>query len=488
MAEWNDSLVELKRLVTSLRSSPTTDTMVGFTIESSLELLKAFIKSDWEKEPVQQIMRQYIDHVVTFVETHTGLEQQKEIQKMRSLISVVGPDLCEHIVSFVEQDTVLRLSSVCKVLNLIAMKRVWRKVTVESRWRTMHSRETGNQLSFDSKGVSFIKELSCTFKTCSLANCELITGMTFKIKSLKHLQLNLLGTEGFQRAFYWLGAALTFHHRSLESFSLVIEEAILKNLLEVSKFLGLLATLRLKSFSLASDDDGLRFLDMKLLFNHFSNSLKTLSLHDCGRLMNFDVLSKFTFNELHLSCVEVPEEFLESFARILSQVSFLTLITVKFPNSESWFQALPNGTKYWTLKQLTIKPFELNQVNILQCIPNLEILELEDPRCFCDISKWQSEMFPNLRRFLMHSLKCDVPFSRDVEALRSTFKSLERVEWNGGLSKNFLWTAASQDTSESSLTQRFSGTLDRISSEWSYDNKPSQSNPSKKRKKHHTSD
>jgi hypothetical protein len=202
-----------------------------------------------------------------------------------------------------------------------------------------------------------------------------------------------------------------------------------------------------------------RFLDL------FPDCLKCLRLDDCAKLMHFDVLLKFTLDELHLSSVQIDEEFLDSFVQVLSPVSFLTLQNVIFPNSSRLFQTSDGAPlQFGKLKQLVFKPLQQNQVNLLKCIPSVEKLELENPiGIVCDVVTWRTEMFPNLRQLLLHPFVDDWASFVEVAALKNAFEFLEHIERKGV----YVWR-----DDENDQESEFFEALERVAGEWCCDKSP----------------
>jgi hypothetical protein len=106
----------------------------------------------------------FANHIANYVQFQTGIMPQNHCKKHVSLITAVGTDLIDHIISFVEEEDTLKiLFQVCKTVNQFAMKRTWRRVSIEwdfANGYRMRAANTPFTLNFVSRGIGLVEELS----------------------------------------------------------------------------------------------------------------------------------------------------------------------------------------------------------------------------------------------------------------------------------------------------------------------------------------
>jgi hypothetical protein len=118
LLEFEGGLLSKVHSLNSLLDSPESSKF-RFHGESLRELLKSMQYAPSITAPViQDIVTQYINHIVQYVTHNSGISlPSPTTHEKRSLVNFVGPDICEHILSFVDPSSCGNLLLVCKTFN-----------------------------------------------------------------------------------------------------------------------------------------------------------------------------------------------------------------------------------------------------------------------------------------------------------------------------------------------------------------------------------
>jgi hypothetical protein len=208
---------------------------LGFMVESLKELLYALSSSKHGNSP-DTILAQYAKHITNYVQQVTGISAVKTSMSQMSLVSSIGPDLCDHVMSFVDPRDLTKVVYVCKKLNQCVQKLMWKEVRVMFHQNGMkvssksHSREV--TLDFHSSAWKYVRTLHVTMihwdscdesrKQCLLEKIKTINSLTGIHFQLVIATADRTGTDttkitGFHSfvkgaVLYWCGFAIHALH------------------------------------------------------------------------------------------------------------------------------------------------------------------------------------------------------------------------------------------------------------------------------------
>jgi hypothetical protein len=236
----------------------------------------ALVKSyQYNKLNFESALNHYANHIANYVQIQTGIMPAQNKSRV-SLITAVGDDLIGNIISFVENEdrTIIEdededqqseshnsLSTmflVCKTFNKFAMKRVWKKVKIRLDFEraSMTSADTKHTLSFESRGVELVEELSLQFS--SNVNGSMTDAIS-RMQGLKSLEVSFVfgitsDLVTAKKVSDCLQMLFTRHSTTLQDLRIAIFDSVFFQASFLPECLGeQLKSLNLKSFFCPSE-------------------------------------------------------------------------------------------------------------------------------------------------------------------------------------------------------------------------------------------
>jgi hypothetical protein len=439
---FDEALSMLKCLGNDLRSKTIKDPSLGFMVESLREVLKALVHTqDLDELEIEYIMNHYTFYIMDYVRKRAALPF---IISKRSLIDVVGTDLCGYIFSFADSETASTMLYVCKSFNQLAMKRLWKSIQTLVCFSDEYNIPpylcvgSGDvDLRMNYSAWEIVEDLTITlYREVHLEDCLRVFYQIPRLKALK-FEWDYDGNSYISMNFFHKLAS--FHAKALKHLSLHCFGHKLRVTEEVSQ---LFASLNLESLDLDFRTlvyDAECMVEMNRWFSAFPSSLKHLKLRaDFNFHCPFSQILHLNLNTLSLigGCIVGDQH--EEFFNVISKVSTLSMFAVVIHGSETDFRESLGGKLFPQLKSVDL--FPLNKtcgiMDLPELAPNLEILALwfENDDKFFDLD---SDKMPKLREI---NLKCRTSCfgEGDLEDVRSMFPYLARVEVRSR-SDLFLW-------------------------------------------------
>jgi hypothetical protein len=454
----DESIPLLKDISSLLRQSSFHPSM-GFMTDSLLAFIKAYQVADGDVSMIDIALNQYANCLANYVRKKTGIVRSVR-ENGTSLISAVGPDLCEMIVSFADSYEWVNFSLVCKTFNKVVAKIIWKNTTMcASNGHSILKSSFGPRLSINSPNISLMHDFTLALSH-RLPNCW--SGFIPKLKSLKslHFKFHVWIPAEIEKALSYFEDLVATHLDSLLNLSIVVSDFddVLCTLQQSEKFFRMLPSSHLESFSLS-------LACVETVYNCFPNtligllphSLKYLSFVNCSGLVNFFNLSP---ESVHFKDVVLDGDTKELF-RMLSSVSILFLHDVSFKVSES----LLHSFTLFNLKEVTLVGNADLILAYLKCLPSLESMEIRNGTLESIPDHWSSYMLPKLRDLNIFALGL-MNLDEEMSTVREKLPELQKIRISNGWDL-LTWSLVPPSEPAEPIPFSLPQTLEQVSSYWS---------------------
>jgi hypothetical protein len=382
-----DKIVRLKSVSKALQNLHV-DPCFGFMTDSAVRLLQSIGSIELPSSaPLDMMMGQYADHIMEYVEYRTGLCVPKKTSSS-SLVSAVGKDLCEHILSFVCDATFRRLIYVCRVFHQYVLKCSWRKVKLGHIFPVtprliegLIMQKSSNiskmeNLSLNCEGARFVQELTICegmFQKLEVVvqNLELLMS---RCDSLKAVEMGLYPEnpdllESIETVFLR-------HKDNLKHLILYIRHSFFENF--NSSFLKLFASLKLDSVNLAFRTPLEDMGQVNWLLDTLPSTIQKLRLYLGNQHMQdfpFSKLARVNLEVLTLSSMQIGETHLEEFLGLLSSCTQVSLQKIMLPSLTSSLITFDcKSIKFRKLKTLSLNSCPPSCLQLLYLTSSVESL------------------------------------------------------------------------------------------------------------------
>jgi hypothetical protein len=105
---------------------------VGFMVESMAKLYKVLMHAQHlDQSLIETMLTHYATHVLRYAAYNEDI--QLPADRRTSIIAAIGPDLCAHVMQFVQPKNLSQLICDCKTFNKFGKQVIWKSVHVDVR-------------------------------------------------------------------------------------------------------------------------------------------------------------------------------------------------------------------------------------------------------------------------------------------------------------------------------------------------------------------